>query len=131
MFMPDLNRNVYFTYEQTNDTYANLDTFVYSLDDAVLANSTENANYDIEVAGTSNLTTSLNAWSFAAKGHYYGLSDEASSAKPDIVLSDGVEVVANAVADDTFIGVESMTGVTLILKERLFFNMVVYGDDLF
>lgn len=82
MFMPDLNRNLYFNYQSTNDSYYNLDTYMYKLDDATLANSTDNANYQIEITGTSNLTTSLNAWAFAAKGHYLGLSSKATDAKP-------------------------------------------------
>ena len=76
-FAPDLNRNLYFTYQSTNDSYANLDTYMYYLGSACLDNSTENAenaNFDIEISGTSNLTTTLRAPAIAAKGHYYGLS---------------------------------------------------------
>ena len=42
-FAPDLNRNLYFTYQSTNDSYANLDTYMYYLGSACLDNSTENA----------------------------------------------------------------------------------------
>jgi len=39
-----------------------------------MQNMTENPaneNYQVKVTGTTNMTTSLNAWGFAAKGHYY------------------------------------------------------------
>lgn len=130
-FAPDLNRNLYFTYQSTNDSYANLDTYMYYLDSACLDNSTANANFDIEVSGTSNLTTTLRAPAIAAKGHYYGLSELASSSKPEIVDSNGSAIVASADNDDSYLGVEQLTGVSLIYMERLFFNMVLYGDDLF
>ena len=81
-FAPDLNRNLYFTYQATNDSYANLDTYMYYLDAACLEVSDANANFDIEIGGTSSLTTTLRAPAIAARGHYYGLSDVASSSKP-------------------------------------------------
>ena len=104
---------------------------MYYLDQNCLANSDENVNFDIGITGTSNLTTTLRAPAIAAKGHYYGLSEQASSSKPDIVDSNGSQIEASATNDDTYIGVEQMTGVSLISMERLFFNMVLYGDDLF
>lgn len=48
-----------------------------------------NANFDIYVDGTTNLTTTLMAWGFAAKGHYYQLSDEAASSAPTLVDQEG------------------------------------------
>ena len=30
-----------------------------------------NANFDVKITGSTNMTTSLNAYGFAAKGHYY------------------------------------------------------------
>ena len=62
---------------------------MYYLDQNCLANSDENVNFDIGITGTSNLTTTLRAPAIAAKGHYYGLSEQASSSKPDIVDSNG------------------------------------------
>ena len=105
-FAPDLNRNLYFTYQSTNDSYANLDTYMYYLDSACLDNSTANSNFDIEISGTSSLTPTLRAPAIAAKGHYYGLSTLASSSKPEIVDSSGSEIVASADNDDSYLGVE-------------------------
>lgn len=77
------------------------------------------------------MTTSLNAYGFVAKGHYYQLSEMASASKPKIVDSDGNEFVTNSDDDDTYLGVEQLSGVCFIAKERIFFNMAIYGDDLF
>ena len=77
------------------------------------------------------MTTSLNAYGFVAKGHYYQLEPKADAAKPKIVDSDGNEFVTNPDEDDTYLGVEQLSGVCLIAMERIFFNMAIYGDDLF
>ena len=77
------------------------------------------------------MTTTLRASAIAAKGHYYGLSELASNAIPVIVDSTGSAIEASAANDDTYLGVERYTGVTLISKERLFFNMVLQNDQLF
>ena len=130
-FAPDLNRNLEFTYKSTNTSYDSVETYMYYLDAACLESSEATANFDIVIDGISNLTTTLRASAIAAKGHYYGLSADASYAVPKIVDSTGSVIEASAEYDDTYLGVESYTGVTLISKERLFFNMVLQNDDLF
>lgn len=42
-----------------------------------------------------------------------------------------MEIDASQENDDTYLGVERSTGVSLINMERIFFNMVLYKDDLF
>lgn len=130
-FAPDLNRNLYFTYKSTNDSYYNLDTYMYYVSDEVLQNSTDNANYEIDISGTTNLTTTMNAYAFAAKGHYYGIDDKASDSKPQLFDSSMSEIEASADNDNTYLGVEKLSGVSLISMERIFYNMVIYGDNLF
>lgn len=84
------------------------------------------------IDGTSNLTTTLNAWGFAAKGHYYQLSEEAkATAAPTIVDSNGQAIAPTKDDDDTFLGVEPLSGACLVAKERIFMNLAIYGDDLF
>ena len=80
---------------------------MFYMNDAVLQNSTANSNFEIQVTGTTNLTTTLNAYAFAAKGHYYGLSDLAADSKPDILDSSSNQIVASSENDDTYLGVES------------------------
>lgn len=45
----------------------------------------QNANYQVMVDGTTNLTTTLKAPTFASKGHFYGISGEVSASVPTIV----------------------------------------------
>ena len=48
-----------------------------------------NENFDVRITGTSNMTTSLNAYGFVSKGHYLQLSEAAEESKPVIVDSKG------------------------------------------
>ena len=77
------------------------------------------------------MTSSLNAYAFVAKGHYYQMPDVADASKPKIVDANETIIEPNADNDDTYLGVERTSGVCLIAMERIFFNMAVYGDDLF
>ena len=99
-----------------------------------MLNKTANPNneiYDVRITGTSNMTRTLGAWSFVAKGHYYELSAEAKESKPILREEQGNVLQADPQNDDTFLGVEQMTGVCLVAKERIFYNFAVYKDDLF
>ncbi len=77
------------------------------------------------------MTTSLKAYTFAAKGHYYDLSPEADSARPTLYNKDMEELVPNQDDDDTYLGVERYSGACMVALERIFYNMAIYGDDLF
>ena len=73
-FVNDLSRNCYFDYSHNDDTFPHLDNYIYKIQYALMANETENpanALYNVKITGTTNMTSSLNAWGFAAKGHYY------------------------------------------------------------
>lgn len=83
------------------------------------------------IDGTSNLTTTLNAYGFAAKGHYLQLSPLAVDAKPFIGDKNNVTIEPDSDADDTFLGIEPFSGVCLVAMERIFMNLAIYGDDLF
>jgi hypothetical protein len=52
-------------------------------------------------------------------------------ARPFIGNRQNEAIEPNADEDDTYLGVEHFSGACLIAKERIFFNMVIYGDDLF
>ena len=133
-FVNDLNRNCYFDYSHNDDTYPGLDNYYFAIQYALMQNKTANPaneNYDVRITGTTNMTTSLNAYGFAAKGHYLQLSEEASSSVPTIVDLDGYAIVADDDNDDTFLGVEPLSGACLVALERIFFNMQLFGDDLF
>ena len=59
------------------------------------------------------------------------MSDEAFASKPKIVDKNGEEIPSSEDVDDTYLGVEKYSGACLIAMERIFMNMVFYGDDLF
>lgn len=133
-FVNDLSRNCYFDYSHTDDRYPHLDTYVYAIQTDLMRNDTDyspNKNYQVNITGTSNMTTSLQAYAFVAKGHYYQMSDAVNASIPVIVNQDNETIVPNMDDDETYLGVEQTTGVCLLAMERIFFNMVVYGDDLF
>ena len=48
-----------------------------------------NENYEVYVDGTSNMSSTLGAFGFVAKGHYYQLSPLADDSKPVIVDKNG------------------------------------------
>ena len=79
-FLSDLNRNCDFDYSHNDHTYPGLDNYYFAIKDDVMQNSTANPDneiYNVRITGTTNMTTSWDAYSFAAKGHYLQLSDEA------------------------------------------------------
>lgn len=90
-----------------------------------------NKNYQVLVDGTTNMTTTLGAYGFAAKGHYFQLSNEAADSKPILLDKQNQPIIPDEDDDDTYLGVERLSGVCLIAKERIFFNMAIYADDLF
>ena len=77
------------------------------------------------------MTSTLGAYGFAAKGHYYQMSPEAFESMPKLVNANGEEIPSSEDVDDTYLGVEKYSGACLIAMERIFMNMVYYGDDLF
>ena len=77
------------------------------------ATNPANANYEAKLTGTSNLTTVLNAYSFAAKGHYMNLTDKASDSMPTITNRAGLPIAPSLVDDGSFLGVERLTGTCL------------------
>jgi hypothetical protein len=77
------------------------------------------------------MTTSLKAYTFAAKGHYYDLAPAAADARPVLYYKNMTEIQPNQDDDDTFLGVERYSGACMVALERIFYNMAIYGDDLF
>ena len=90
----------------------------------------DNKKFNVDITGSSNLTTTLDANCFAAKGHYHEISAKVSDSVPQILNSNGVAITSDADSDDTYLGVEKYTGTRLFSKERIFMNMVFKGDEL-
>ena len=135
-FVNDLSRNCYFNYDHTDDSYPHIETYIFKIQPELMMNKTgyaPNENYDVRITGTTNMTTSLKAFSFAAKGHYYQLDEDVfnSDSRPKITDINGTEIKQNEEDDETYLGVERYSGVCLIAMERIFLNMVIYRDALF
>ena len=116
-FVNDLSRNCYFDYDRMDDSYHYIKTMIFKLQSSLMQNETANptnANYEVKITGTTNMTSTLRAYSFAAKGHYYQISDEVLSSKPKIVDAKGEEITSNENADDTYLAVEKYSGITPI-----------------
>lgn len=76
VFFPELSRAVQFEFvSETEDIpqNENLDSFTYKIKMGQLNATLDNEIYDIFINGTTNLTTTLGAPSFATQGHFYGL----------------------------------------------------------
>ena len=50
-----------------------IEALVYKMSDSLMQISDD---FNIKINGTTNMTTIFNANSFAAKGHYHGISSE-------------------------------------------------------
>ena len=59
------------------------------------------------------------------------MSIEAEPSQPKIRDADGAIILPSEESDDSYVGFEKYTGVTLMMMERFFYNMVIYQDELF
>ena len=88
-FVSELSRNCYFEFRDTDtSSYSHFDIMIFGIQDQMFQNfeeNADNANYEIFVTGTSNLTTTLNANAFISKGHYYQLQEDAKSSTCTII----------------------------------------------
>jgi hypothetical protein len=73
-FVNDLSRTCPFEYRESSDVYPHLNTMLFYLPESVMLNKTanpDNAVFEVEISGTTNMTSTLKAPAFASKGHYY------------------------------------------------------------
>jgi hypothetical protein len=73
-----------------------------------------NEDFDVWVDGTTNLTSTLKAPAFASKGHFYLISPDVLSSVPSIVNMLNEPILPSASVDETYLGVEQLSGVTVI-----------------
>ena len=95
---------------------------LYQLDTRLMLNQTanpENQKYHTDITGTTNLRTVMQAPVIATKGHFYQLIPVVSHTKAKIYDRNGTLMTPKVERDDTTIGVEEITGVTMIAKQRL------------
>ena len=80
-----------------------IEALVYKMSDSLMQISDD---FNIKINGTTNMTTIFNANSFAAKGHYHGISSEVQHSQPRITGADGALIFPNEASDDSYVGVE-------------------------
>lgn len=83
------------------------------------------------IDGTSNLTTTTKAPMFVSKGHFYQIAEAAADSVPKIVDKSGQVIIPNETDDDTYLGIEQITGVNVQAMERIQNNFQVFNDTLF
>jgi len=81
-----------------------------------------NAVYQINIDGTTNLTTTYKSPLVATKGHYLDFSTEATSSLPMLMNSMGMMIMPMMMNDDNMISVEPNTGYTTNIQQRAFQN---------
>jgi hypothetical protein len=85
----------------------------------VMSNYTYNpANtiYDVRINGTANLATSLMAPVIASKGHFYQMADDLGDTIPPIYDHNQNLIMPDPENDDTFLGIEAYSGMTLVAR---------------
>ena len=124
-FVQDMSRNCYFSYSHDDNSYPHYTTKVYAIEKSLMYNMTKyepNRNFETYVDGTSNMTSTLLAPAFVAKGHYYDLSEEVESSKCEIVDANNNTIAPTQENDDTFLGMNAQAGACVIAAERIFYN---------
>ena len=101
------------------------------LEDQTNSLNNQSENLDWNITGTYDISTSLKANAFIAKGSYYDMPKDVSKSIPKIVNSTGHEIVPNSEDDASYLIVDSKTGVCFVNKQRHFYNLVINSDELF
>jgi hypothetical protein len=79
-----------------------------------------NEKFFTYIDGTANMSTSLFAPVIATKGHFYQISDTLGATVPPIRRHGSTEVMTtDPDRDDTFLAIESISGMTLKAFQRL------------
>lgn len=93
-----------------------LNALIYKISENMMFNMTRNPDntmYYGYIDGTGNLTTTLKAPAFVSKGHFLQISDEVTYSVPNIVNINGSQIIPTSDNDDTFLGIEQITGVNV------------------
>lgn len=131
VFVSDLSRAGFFELKnktQDKDIYKGLTMYYIQIKESLMWNSTYNpANeiYMVRYNGTANLSTSLMAPVIASKGHFYQMATDLGDTIPPIFDHSGNYITPNAEDDDTFLGIEALSGMTLCARQRIQMNFYV------
>jgi hypothetical protein len=91
----------------------------------------DNQKYYTEISGTSNMSTVLLAPVLASKGHYYQFADKYLNKTSILVDSNNTEIAIDPDRDDTYLGIEKISGVNVQARQRLQMNFQIKKDLLF
>ena len=130
----DLGRNGLFKYQNSDkDSYKNLEIMYFVIDPSIMMKS-DPANQKIYKPffdGTSTMSTLLQAPVIASKGHYFQLDQEGLKIAAKILDQNGNPFTPNAEDDDTRLGIEHYSGVSVVALQRLQMNFYIQKDILF
>mmetsp|Transcript_22842 Transcript_22842/g.22098 ORF Transcript_22842/g.22098 Transcript_22842/m.22098 type:complete len:141 (-) Transcript_22842:353-775(-) len=136
IWVPDLSRSGGFQLKnitQEDDFYKGIKTYYVVLDNELMWSdeyNADNVKYYTKINGTANLSSSLGAPIFASKGHYYQIP-ESLGITPIVRNHAGEVIQAEEQPDETFLAVESYSGLPLIALQRLQMNFYIEQDLLF
>lgn len=114
-FSSEWSRNVGLQYTNTTDDYAGIEMLNYVMKPSMWEKSEK---YDTMIGGTMNVTEVLGSQAFVAKGRYCNIDPNEKESIPKILDTTGrpLDSTGCSDADESYIGVEAHTGITLILK---------------
>ena len=78
-------RTLNYTYTKMNHDYKGYNTLIFETDFSAFTNSSDNEIYNVNIWGTTNLTTLSGSPAFASKTNYYEISSLVSGSLPVIV----------------------------------------------
>ena len=119
-FVNNFARTANFVYGESdydaynNNTHKAIEMMNFYLDKNLMKNQEENPdnkNYHTEYDGTINLNTVMMAQTIGTKGHFMEIGDKLKAKLPSIVDHDQKEIQPNKTLDDTWLGIEKLSGV--------------------
>lgn len=132
-FVPDFARSVDFVYRDSQfDAYQcgrsnSIEMMNFYLSDEIMQNqqkNSKNVNYDTVYDGTVNLATVMRAPAIGSKGHYLQIDKNLTDRLATIVDAENNTVQPDAATDDTWLGIEKYSGVTLQARERIMISFI-------
>lgn len=98
VFNPEIQRTLTYSFKSRNYDYDGLTTLIFECDGSTFLNYTanwENTVYNIQIDGTSNLTTITGSPAFASKGNFYMMPQIVADSLPLVVDQSGAPIVPN------------------------------------
>jgi len=133
-FVSDFARSVNFDYKNSDfnaypcgkaDSVEMMNFYLAEAEMQKAEKNPGNAVYNTVYDGTINLATVLQAPAIGTKGHYYELDSQLSERLPVMVDHKNNTIAASEEVDNTWLGVERYSGVTLQARERIMVSFLM------